>query len=48
MCADITLPDFPLSLAWLDCPPFLAGGQQQQAVGNYMAVGTFLPAIEIW
>jgi hypothetical protein len=47
MCVDITLPDFPLSLAWMDCPPFLAG-QQQQAVGNYMAVGTFLPAIEIW
>lgn len=47
MSADITLPDFPLSLAWMDCPPFLAG-QQQQAVGNYMAVGTFLPAIEIW
>lgn len=45
---DITLPDFPLSLAWMDCPPFLAEEGQQQAVGSYIAVGTFSPAIEIW
>jgi periodic tryptophan protein 1 len=44
---DIALPDFPLCLAWLDCPPFLSQGTQL-AVGNYMAVGTFNPAIEIW
>lgn len=44
---DITLPDFPLCLAWLDCPPFLSDGVQVN-VGNYMAVGTFDPAIEIW
>jgi periodic tryptophan protein 1 len=47
---DISLPDFPLCLAWLDCPPFrndpnTAG---QEVVGNYIAVGSFQPAIEIW
>jgi periodic tryptophan protein 1 len=45
---DITLPDFPLSLAWMDCPPFLAADGSQSTVGNYIAVGTFSPAIEIW
>jgi periodic tryptophan protein 1 len=44
---DINLPEFPLCLAWLDCPPFLVDGAQQM-VGNYVAVGTFDPAIEIW
>lgn len=44
---DISLPDFPLCLAWLDCPPVREEGKQL-AVGNYIAVGTFSPAIEIW
>ena len=44
---DITLPEFPLCLAWMDCPPFLADGGQM-AIGNYIAVGTFNPEIEIW
>jgi periodic tryptophan protein 1 len=44
---DISLPDFPLCLAWMDCPPFQADGGQI-AIGNYMAVGTFNPTIEIW
>lgn len=44
---DIQLPEFPLCTAWLDCPPFqILGGQQ--SVGNYIAVGSFNPAIEIW
>jgi periodic tryptophan protein 1 len=37
---DISLPEFPLCLAWLDCPPFQADGGQM-AIGNYIAVGTF-------
>ena len=37
---DISLPEFPLCLAWLDCPPFQADGGQL-ALGNYIAVGTF-------
>lgn len=44
---DIYLPDFPLCLAWMDCPPFLVDDSQVN-VGNYVAVGTFSPAIEIW
>jgi periodic tryptophan protein 1 len=45
---DISLPEFPLCLAWLDCPPYQAEGGGQSSVGNYMAVGTFHPSIEIW
>lgn len=45
---DITLPELPLCLAWLDIPPFQAGTGGQLAIGNYIAVGTFDPAIEIW
>lgn len=46
---DIALPDFPLCLAWTDCPPFLAQDNQSQVtIGNFMAVGTFNPVIEIW
>jgi periodic tryptophan protein 1 len=44
---DIALPEFPLCLAWLDCPPFQTDGGQL-AIGNYIAVGSFDPAIEIW
>ncbi|CAM9177971.1 unnamed protein product, partial [Ectocarpus fasciculatus] len=44
---DIYLPEFPLSVAWMDCPPYLNDGTQM-TVGNYLAVGTFSPAIEIW
>ena len=45
---DLQLPDFPLCLEWLDCPPFLGDDGTQSAVGNYIAVGTFQPTIEIW
>jgi periodic tryptophan protein 1 len=45
---DISLPEFPLCLAWLDCPPYQSDGGGQSSVGNFMAVGTFSPAIEIW
>jgi periodic tryptophan protein 1 len=44
---DVTLPEFPLCLEWCDCPPFRTDGAQVN-VGNYVAVGTFDPAIEIW
>ncbi|KAI5064988.1 hypothetical protein GOP47_0019683 [Adiantum capillus-veneris] len=39
---DVMLPAFPLSLAWLDCD--LKGGDK----GNYVAIGTMQPEIEIW
>lgn len=45
---DIALPDFPLCLAWTDCPPYLAGDNSQVNIGNFIAVGTFNPVIEIW
>ncbi|XP_057788717.1 uncharacterized protein LOC131005698 [Salvia miltiorrhiza] len=39
---DIVIPAFPLCTAWLDCP--LKGGEK----GNFIAVGSMEPAIEIW
>ncbi|BBN05570.1 periodic tryptophan protein 1 [Marchantia polymorpha subsp. ruderalis] len=39
---DIMLPAFPLSLAWLDCGPI---GKEK---GNFVAIGTMQPEIEIW
>lgn len=40
---EVMLSAFPLSLAWMDCNP--AGGEEP---GNFVAVGTFSPEIEIW
>jgi periodic tryptophan protein 1 len=40
------LPAFPLCLEWLDFPP--ASSTSTSATGNYIAVGTFEPEIEIW
>ncbi|CAO3617033.1 unnamed protein product [Cunninghamella blakesleeana] len=43
---DILLPSFPLCLEWLD---FHSGTKLgQESSGNYVAVGTFDPDIEIW
>ncbi|ORX58302.1 WD40 repeat-like protein [Hesseltinella vesiculosa] len=43
---DIMLPSFPLCLEWLD---FHCGQKVGEATsGNYVAVGTFEPDIEIW
>ncbi|KAG0367274.1 WD40-repeat-containing domain protein [Gamsiella multidivaricata] len=43
---DIMLPAFPLCLEWLD---FRVGRKSSmQTPGNYVAVGTFDPEIEIW
>ncbi|KAG6587643.1 uncharacterized WD repeat-containing protein C17D11.16 [Cucurbita moschata] len=39
---EIIIPAFPLCTAWLDCP--LKGGER----GNFIAVGSMEPAIEIW
>ncbi|XP_044470716.1 periodic tryptophan protein 1 homolog [Mangifera indica] len=38
----VIIPAFPLCMAWLDCP--LNGGEK----GNFMAVGSMEPSIEIW
>lgn len=43
---DLMLPSFALCVEWLDFP---AGGPSgEKTHGNYIAVGTFDPAIEIW
>ncbi|GAV65283.1 WD40 domain-containing protein [Cephalotus follicularis] len=39
---DIIIPAFPLCTAWIDCP--VKGGEK----GNFIAVGSMEPAIEIW
>ncbi|KAH7837471.1 hypothetical protein Vadar_014264 [Vaccinium darrowii] len=39
---DIIIPAFPLCTAWLDCP--IKGGEK----GNFIAVGSMDPSIEIW
>jgi len=45
---DISLPAFPLSLAWLGCGANIFGDRVTTDSKNYMAVGTFKPEIEIW
>ena len=48
------LPNFPLCLEWLDFPPASSSSSPSVAVpnnsgfGNYIAVGTLDPEIEIW
>ncbi|OSX57595.1 hypothetical protein POSPLADRAFT_1185570 [Postia placenta MAD-698-R-SB12] len=51
---DLMLPSFPLCLEWLDFPPVTSPSAQGSAgspakqFGNYIAVGTLEPEIEIW
>lgn len=51
---DLMLPNFPLCLEWLDFPPAsssensIHGPNQSSGFGNYIAVGTLDPEIEIW
>ena len=45
---DIIMPDMPLCTAWLDIPPFTNDKGGQTDCGNYLAVGTMSPGIEIW
>ena len=44
---DIMLPDIPLCLEWLDFPVGNTASDPNQA-GNFVAVGTMSPDIEIW
>lgn len=43
---DLLLPAFPLTLAWFDCCPGEGGAQAER--GNFVAIGTMRPEIEIW
>ena len=56
---DLMLPNFPLCLEWLDYPPTASSskdgddvgmdaGAEKKEFGNYIAVGTLDPEIEIW
>jgi len=40
---ELNLPAYPLSTAWIDCNP-----TDYNTPGNFVAVGTFEPGIEIW
>ncbi|CAG8699487.1 1870_t:CDS:2 [Acaulospora colombiana] len=44
---DLILPSLPLCLEWLDFPPSSSIDSPSKP-GNYIAVGTFEPEIEIW
>ncbi|KAB5530489.1 WD40-repeat-containing domain protein [Coniochaeta sp. 2T2.1] len=44
---DIMLPAIPLCVEWLDIP-VSKPGVDKDSVGNFVAVGTFDPDIEIW
>lgn len=44
---DIMLPAIPLAVEWLDIP-VNKGAEGSEQVGNYVAVGTMEPDIEIW
>jgi periodic tryptophan protein 1 len=48
---DLMLPNFPLCLEWLDFPPTSNSSPSTNAAsgfGNFIAVGTLDPEIEIW
>lgn len=49
---DLMLPSFPLCLEWLDYPPIASTSSSSSSpangFGNYIAVGTLDPEIEIW
>ncbi|KAK3330342.1 WD40-repeat-containing domain protein [Apodospora peruviana] len=44
---DIMLPAIPLCVEWLDIP-VSKPGVEKNSVGNFVAIGTFDPDIEIW
>ncbi|KAJ9476876.1 Periodic tryptophan protein 1 [Pseudozyma hubeiensis] len=50
---DLMLPSFPLCLEWLDYAPARSSADQNASksageLGNYIAVGTMDPEIEVW
>lgn len=49
---DLMLPNFPLCLEWMDFPPTTTGdtapANGAKQFGNFIAVGTLDPEIEIW
>jgi len=45
---DLTLPAFPLCVEWVGCNETVIGNYSTKGSSNYVAIGTFLPGIEIW
>ena len=46
---DFQIPSFPLAFTHLNQGPAVGSGQSEAAaLGSYLAVGTFLPGIEVW
>jgi periodic tryptophan protein 1 len=45
---DVALPAFPLALAWSGYVPYSSIEDTNTNGGNFVAVGTFEPGIEIW
>ena len=49
---DLMLPSFPLCVEWLDFPPAgsssTSSASPKKEFGNYIAVGTMDPEIEVW
>ena len=45
---DFQIPSFPLAFTHLNQGPAVDGGGSSDKVGSYLAVGTFLPGIELW
>lgn len=45
---DLMLPAFPLCVEWVNFRPGAAAQEQDSNIGNFAAIGTFDPQIEIW
>ena len=45
---DFQIPSFPLAFTHLNQGPAVGGSESSDEVGSYLAVGTFLPGIEVW
>lgn len=45
---DLMLPSFPLCVEWINYRPNSASSEVSENVGNFAAIGTFDPQIEIW
>ncbi|KAF2754223.1 WD40 repeat-like protein [Pseudovirgaria hyperparasitica] len=45
---DIMLPAIPLAVEWLDVPVGKGASSVENAKGNYVAIGTMDPDIELW
>lgn len=45
---DLMLPAFPLCVEWVNYRPGSSSGDDNSNIGNFAAIGTFDPQIEVW